>query len=157
MRHKCYATHNGNDVAQIEVNSDEKKGVLRVFCQWFIENCRPFEIAHDSGLKRFSEFLVQVGAKYGAHVNIEKLLPHPTTVSRNLSHLFDATFAKVKNEISVNCKYGFGLTSDMWTDNYLRQSYISLTIHYNNDGQLISRVLGLISMDGERSTGMLVV
>lgn len=103
--------------------------------QWSIENCRPFQLVHDSGLKNFAEFIASVGAKYGADVDMEKLLPHATTVSRNINDLFDSAFAKVKKEIGEDCNNGYGLTSDIWTDNYLRQSYISLTMHHIKNGQ----------------------
>lgn len=157
VKHKCYANMKENSLVKVEVNNDIKKEALRLICQWSVENCRPFQIVHDSGLKQFAEFMVSVGAKYGANVDVEKLLPHATTISRNISNLFETTFAKVKYEISLNCNHGYGLTSDLWTDNYIRQSYICLTIHYIKNGQLVSRLLGLLSMDGERSTSMSIV
>lgn len=128
---------------------------INILTEWVIANCRPFQIVKDSGLLKFSEFLVSIGAKYGLHVNVEALLPHPTTISRNVSTLYDKTLAKVKNDLQfvTGNKIGFGLTSDIWTDNYIRTSYVSLTIHYTKDGELINRLLGLSAFEGQRCTG----
>lgn len=156
VKHKCYRITKEID-GKVEVNNETKKEGLKLICQWFTANCRPFQLIEDSGLKDFAMFMVRIGVKYGENVDIDKLLPHSTTVSRNIDTLFETTFSKVKHEISVNCKNGYGLTSGIFTDDYLRQSYLSLTIHYNKNGQLTSKLLGLISMDGVRNTGMKLI
>lgn len=157
VKHKCYTNIKKNIEVKVEVNNEMKKEGLRLFSQWCIQNCRPFQIVEDNGLNQLVEFMVSVGAKYGANVDVKKLLPHSTTISRNICNLYNDAFAKVKYEISLDCNNGYGLTSDLWTDNYIRQSYICLTMHYIKNGQLISRLLGLHSMDGERSTSMSIV
>lgn len=152
VRHKCYYTTKETNTEKVEVNNETKKKATRLFSEWCIKNCRPFQFVQDTGLMQISEFLISIGAKYGPNVDVEKLLPHPTTISRNIEKIYEATFLNVKHEINAVCKNGFGLTSDIWTDNYLRKSYISLTIHYTKNDQLISRLIGLNSMNGERCT-----
>lgn len=152
LRHKCYVNSKLINNGKADVSSDIKTEAEKLLTQWCIDNCRPFQFIQDSGLKNFFNFLISVGAKYGSNVDVEKLLPHSSTVSRNINNIYDATLNNVKIEIAEYCKYGYGFTSDIWTDNYLRQSYISLTIHYVVNGQLISRLLGINSMGGERNT-----
>jgi hypothetical protein len=44
----------------------------------------PFEIASGYGVVEMAQFLIDVVAKHGA-VSAKELLPHPTTISRNLN------------------------------------------------------------------------
>ena len=104
-------------------------------------------------MKSLASFLIKVGAKFGPNVNVNSLLPHPTTISRNISTLYDTHFEIVKAQI-INCKrFGYSITSDLGTDNYLRTSFLSCTMHYIHEGLLINRLLAIKSMDGETCTG----
>lgn len=152
VKHKCYTTMKETALVKLEVNKDTKQEASKIFTQWCIGNCRPFQLVQDSGLISYSEFLISVARKYGGSIDIGKLLPHPTTLSRNVNGLYYNMLAKIQNEIHTNCKYGYGLTTDILTDNYLRKSYMSLTIHFIKNGQLVTRLLGLNSIDGERTT-----
>ena len=64
-------------------------------------SCRPFKIIQDSGFTKIMEEAIKIGAKFGPHVNLNSLLPHPSAVSRNIDKLYDIHFAKLKSEISV--------------------------------------------------------
>lgn len=59
---------------------------------------------------------------------------------------------KIKKEIATIKSNGYGLTSDLWTDNFLKKTYIALTMHYIKEGEIISRLLGMKCMEGERCT-----
>lgn len=156
VKHKCYILKKiktDNKIEKTEVDVEDKKKSVLLVTEWTIENCRPFNIIRDCGLRNFVEFLISIGAKYGQNVDIDKLLPHPTTVSRNIQNLHNKYFEVVKTEIMSVKNIGYGLTSDIWTDNYLRTTYLSLTIHYVKEGKLITRLLGLKSMKGVSCTG----
>jgi len=49
------------------------------FC---IVDIRPLSIIDESGFKELGQFLMKVGHQYG-DVDINDLMPHPTTVSKN--------------------------------------------------------------------------
>lgn len=153
VKHKCYTTMKETSLVKLEVNKDTKEEATKIITQWCIGNCRPFQLVQDSGLISYSEFLISVATKYGGSIAIEKLLPHPITLSRNVEGLYDNMLAKIQKEVHINCKYGYGLTTDLLTDNYLRKSYMSLAIHFIKNGQLVTRLLGLNSMDSEEATG----
>lgn len=158
VRHKCYANLKTNvPIAKTEVSVDLKHAGTKILTQWVIGDCRSFKMVEDTGLQKFSEFLISIGAKYGPHVNVQTLIPHPTTISRNIRGLYDSTLAKVKNDLNFQNSIGFGLTSDIWTDNFVRTSYVSLTVHYIKDGELVNRLLGLSSFKGERCTGKFLI
>lgn len=109
--------------------------IANIFTEWVIQNCRPFSNVKDEGLTKVSRFLISVGAKYGKNLNIDTLIPHNTTVSRNIDNLYKVHFDRIKNIIASAKTTGFSLTTDLWSDNYLRKSYLGLTIHFIMDGK----------------------
>lgn len=154
VRHKCYVSsklENQNN-SKVEVDSATKKKGSMIFTEWAVENCRPFKLVEDTGFKKVAEFLISVGATFGPSVDVKSLLPHSTTISRNVKRIYNIYFEKVKTEICSIKEIGFGLTSDLWTDNYIRRTYIAVTVHYIKDGNIVSRLLGMKSMNGEKCT-----
>ncbi|KAF0731652.1 zinc finger protein 618-like [Aphis craccivora] len=92
-----------------------------------------FEFVDGNGFKELGQYLVNLGANYG-HLDIDSLLPHPTTISRNtiktVKELRDKLMLKLMPYFYENrCS----ATTDMWTDDYKKLSYISITIHYINE------------------------
>ncbi len=58
-------------------------------------------------------------------------LPEPGTLSRAaLNDVYDATRLKVDELIKNAASNVVGMTTDMWTDNYRRRSYIAYTLHF---------------------------
>lgn len=154
VKHKCYVLHNSSrNIEYIEVNTETKKQCVQVVSEWVVKNCRSFKIVEDSGLKKFARFLLNVGAKFGPNIDVNNLLPHPTTLSRNIKDLYEVHFVNIRSELSNYKRFGYSITSDIWTDNYLRASYVSCTIQYIKDGILFSRLLSVKSMEGASCTG----
>ena len=127
-------------------------GCSKAFTKWVIKNCRPYKILDDAGLRNVAEILIKIGANYGSKVDVEHLLPHPTTIARSVKSLYEKNFEEVKTEVLTAASNGFALTTDLWTDNYLRKSFLALTFHFIRGGVLKVRLLGFRSMDGERCT-----
>lgn len=155
VKHKCYISSKkcgSTSEEKIETDVETKKKCTEKVTEWSVQNCRPFGIIEDVGLKKFAEFLIEVGAKFGANVNLETLLPHPTTISKNITRLYKIQFENLKAEIKNVKAIGYGLTSDIWTDDYYRTSFVCLTMHYVREGQLQNRMLGIKSMKGEPCT-----
>lgn len=150
VKHKC--VHGDKKNTEKEINGDEKSKAIKVFTKWTIENCRPLKIVSDSGLREVVKFSIEIGAKYGKDVNVNKLLPSRSSISRNIEVLYEEVFKKIKNEISEIKDIGFGITTDLWTENFLRKTYICVTIHYVLKGNAVNRLIGFRSMDNEKCT-----
>lgn len=115
----------------------------------------PFEVACGSGFLETAQFLIDVGAKYGA-VSAKELLPHPTTISRNLKETAERLRETVSEEVkNVFRKVGGALTVDLWTDSYRKMNYMGVTAHYiNYEGKLEDRVLCTRNFESEiKKTG----
>ncbi|KAH8266532.1 hypothetical protein KR026_001455, partial [Drosophila bipectinata] len=155
VKHKCYIMANSRKRSHpvVDVPTDTKKKCTNPATEWTIKNGRPFNLISDSGLKTLAQFFISVGVKLGENVNIDSLLPHTTTISRNICALYDFHFNEVKIEINGHKQYGYSITSDIWTDDFFKESYISLTMHYVKEGTLKNRLLAVKSMGGASCTG----
>lgn len=153
VRHNCYVLSQSNkENTEMDVDSKTKAITTKILTQWTVENCRPFQIVNDTGLHQLIQHCLQIGAQFGKNINIKSMIPHPTTISNNIVKLYQTYHQKLKTEIEPIKTIGFGLTSDLWTDNYLRKTYVAVTIHFINKGELVRKLLGLISMEGEKCT-----
>uniref|UniRef100_A0A0A1XIJ5 Transposable element Hobo transposase n=1 Tax=Zeugodacus cucurbitae TaxID=28588 RepID=A0A0A1XIJ5_ZEUCU len=130
----------------VDVDIETKKKCIKLATVWIVKNGRSFNIIADSGLKNLAQFFISLGAKLGENINIESLLPHPTSISRNIGALYDFHFNELKSEIQEHKKYGYSITSDIWTDDFFKESNISLTMHYVKEGTLKNRLLAVKSM-----------
>lgn len=141
-RHKCDVI--GGIQQYIKLYSeviDKKINVPKQLKDETIEKCvkyccmdiRPMSAIEGNGFKNFGQFLLGVGAKFGK-IDINDILPHPTTVTRHINK----TTNEFRNNIFknlffiINKKY-CASTCDMWTDNYRKNSYMSITLHYIDD------------------------
>lgn len=153
VRHKCYICKQKQESSsKLELDESSKKTITKLITKWAVRNCRPYNIVADSGLEEVLEHFTLIGSKYGSNVDVKKSLPHPTTVSRNVENLYRLCFQSVREEISSIKETGFSITSDLWTDDYIKKTYIAATIHFVKDGVLKTKLLGLKSMEGERCT-----
>lgn len=150
-RHKC------NVRAGIQQNIklygeviDKKKNVPKHLKDETIEKCvkyccmdiRPMSAIEGNGFKNFGQILLDVGAKFGK-IDISDILPHPTTVSRHINKTANEFRNNIFKDLFfiINKKY-CASTCDMWTDNYRKNSYMSITPHYIDDNwKLNNRLL----------------
>lgn len=150
VKHERYVLKSASESGlKVEVDEATKTVITKLITKWVITNCRPYNLVTDDGLQAVLQEFALIGAKYGANVDVNKALPHPSTVSRNFADFYEQCLKGVKEEVASVKENGFGLTTDIWTDNYFRKSYIALTIHFLKNGVLSVRLLGLKSMEGE--------
>src|SRR5438105_3537839 len=75
-------------------------------------------------------------------LQVDDLFSYLTTISKNLIKDANTMKSNLKSKLKSIFKLNGGVfTSDMWTDNYRKISYISFTIHYIEDWQLKKQVL----------------
>ena len=101
VNHKCYIeAKNENTGIEIDVNQETKKKCTEVLTEWVVGDIRPYALVQDRGLMEFSKLMLAVGHKHGPNVNIANLLPHPTTVYRNVEQRYQIHFKNLKNDIT---------------------------------------------------------
>jgi hypothetical protein len=89
----------------------------------------------------FSRACVEMGAKYGAHVDLKSMLPCSNTLSNNVDTIANQLVDAISKEMQ-NVER-FAATTDLWTEDYRKISYISLTVHYILNDVLFERILAV--------------
>jgi hypothetical protein len=145
-RHKCPSSEKQPKITSFwgkkEVPTAAKEVTSKRLVNLVCKDIRPFEIIVGQGFREFAQEMINIGATYGT-LSVNNLFPHPTTLSRNVVKQAES----VKNDLSSKLKYVFELTggaftTDMWTDDYRKVSYISLTVHYIDENwQICEQVL----------------
>jgi hypothetical protein len=125
------------------------KKIINLVCK----DLRPFEIILGEGFREFSQEMINIGATYGT-LSVDELFPHPTTISRNV--IKKAESAKTALALKLKDVFQFtggAFTTDMWTDDFRKLSYISLTVHYIDENwQLKEQVLAASKFPDVRHT-----
>lgn len=163
-RHKCYdklddSQRKISEFSQIKqpvvFSAKIKEQLIKDSIFFCSKDIRPFEIIKGLGFKKLCQSLIQIGAQYG-NIKVDDILPHPTTISRHLIETAECIRQKLLPEISAVMELGIcAATTDMWTDDYKKIPYITLTIQFiDNRWVLNTKVLFTCSFPNEdKKTG----
>lgn len=156
-RHKCKATTNQPTITDIistnsassKVSQADKDYVTRACVDFVCKDLRPFNTIEGDGFTSLVQKLLDLQHKSSTRLDAKSLLPHPTTVSRNLQ----TKASSVRSSLNVSIQEAFrvsrvSFTSDMWTDNYRQRPYLTLTSHWiDSDWDLVSHVISTAEFD----------
>lgn len=156
-RHKCSSIDKQQKITSYLSGKNTPKVAKDLINQkitnFVCRDLRPFDIIIGQGFREFSQELINIGSIYGC-LKVDDLLPHPTTVSRNIIKEAESVKSnitdKLKDIFELN---GGAFTSDMWTDDYRKISYISLTVHYIDENwELKEQILAASKFPDVRHT-----
>lgn len=151
LAHKCIKKVEKNGGALIRVPTIEKDAVKEAITKMTISDLTPFKFAEKSGFKNVVQVLIQLGAKFGSNIDIDFLLPSAKTVSTNVENLYNSHFPVLKEKLK---KLPFkSYTTDLWSDNYKRLSYIGLTVHYITDKKIFENTLAVKPFNVDKQSG----
>lgn len=128
------------------------KNVREAAMKFVVKDYRPFYAIECEGLKDLCYAMVLFGQKYSnmSKDDFEKILPSRQTVGRDVSARSLELINVMSKEMRhcLNFAGGFAATTDLWTDNYKRKSYMSITVHLNifKDEKITPKVY-IINMD----------
>lgn len=112
---------------------DNKSLFIRRLSLMCCRDLNPFSIVDKPG---FRSFLLQTGV-----VKDFNDIPDRSSVSRGgLDSVYDSTLQAVMQVIQTS-PHVVSMTTDMWTDNYKRRSYITFTLHFCNDDFALKSVM----------------
>lgn len=103
------------------------------------------------GFMDLAQSLIKIGADYG-HQKIEDVLVSRRTLARSV---IPAEYDRIKNELEIVLSENhLAFTTDMWTDDHTKRSFLTLTAHYIDDNfNLKANVLGNREFLPESKTG----
>lgn len=124
--------------------SQQKWVLARQLALMCCKDLTPFEVVEKEG---FRQFLIQRNA-----IPSTDLLPCARTLARSaLNTVYDETKAHVIAAIATSSNV-VAVTTDMWTDNYRRRSYMTATLHFvSPDFEIHDLVLRTSVFDGIHS------
>ena len=140
-KHKCSVKSSAQKSDGI---SREDKTILTEKCVLMCaQDLRPFNIVLGEGFIGMAQKLINIDAKYG-QLDAAEVLPHPRTVSRHVSDMADQVRQNILPQIkeAINNEQ-CAMTCDLWTDNYRKQHYLTVTSSYitNDSTELKSSIL----------------
>ena len=110
-----------------------KNEIVQKCVEFCAIDLRPFESVAGTGFLRLAQALIDLGAAHG-NISAKEIIPHPTTISRGLADAASDLRNLLFPEIDRAMSNGFcAATTDMWTDDFKKISYTSVTIHYIDD------------------------
>lgn len=125
--------------------ANAKGQILSELMNFVSTDIHPFSVVDGVGFLSFCQTLVDAGAKYGKF-DVATELPSRRTISRKLPDLVSKTKEAVRQQLK-NCP-NIAVTTDGWTDDFRKISYITVTCHYfDSDMKLQSSVLTTEAVD----------
>ncbi|CAF1935922.1 unnamed protein product [Rotaria magnacalcarata] len=110
---------------------------------------RAFDVITDDGFQNLAKVLFDAGRSlYKSSIEIKELLPHSTTVSRNVTRLYK----EYKLHLVNICEQlnSFCLVVDQWKESYTGISYCGIALRYVDDNyKLFTFILGCFPYDAD--------
>ncbi|CAF1202243.1 unnamed protein product [Didymodactylos carnosus] len=92
---------------------------------------RPFIAIEGDGFKNLAQELMTVGRVFGKSVPVELILPHSTTVSREIDKIYERRHEQLISLCQTLTK--FAVTVDFWTEEYTGVGYGGVTLHFHHN------------------------
>lgn len=114
-----------------EMTSPEMKKLLTAkLVEFCAKDMKPFEIVSGEGFRALVQHIWSLGAFYGNR-DVGDILPHPTTISRNVSSIKEKKEQQVLPVIENAMKnMECSATTDMWTETHRKNHFLTMTSHY---------------------------
>lgn len=98
-KHKC---HKKKVRSSTEVSEEDKK-LFQISCvKWCILDIIPFEKLKGCGFQKVIECACNISQKYNQKINVEDLIPDPTTISNNIDALYNRCKGKMFGKYIIN-------------------------------------------------------
>lgn len=154
-RHKCVKALRSKNTEP--VNDHAKKEALNAVSNWIVEDCLPFSIINGSGFKAMVQFFIKIGVTYGERIDIDDLLPDESTISYKCRDEANEKRQETSYMLqdAVN-RGGFSLTVELVPDNYLKRILLGVSVHFEQDFQIVNMLLGLKSVDSQKANSEII-
>ncbi|BBN09826.1 hypothetical protein Mp_4g23020 [Marchantia polymorpha subsp. ruderalis] len=132
----------------------EKRLVVATTADMCTEDILPFHMVKGSGFKAYTHTILDIGVNSSHGLNVVELLPTPITFSCNINDRAALWRKTLSTEIikHVESDIKMASTTDIWTDNINKTSFLSVTSHMINcDFILHHRILACCPIFGSHN------
>lgn len=132
-----------------------KKITTRKMVQFCAQDMRSFEAVAGNGFKLIAQHFLSMGAACG-DMDVTEILPHPTTISRNVKKIKGQKLEKMLPTIQKAMELEeCSATTDMWTDDRKKNHYLTMTAHYfDKEFSLKRSILFTPQFKAKKKTGI---
>lgn len=133
LRHICHAIDQNNQRKSI-VHAEDKKSIKEAAVSFVAKDLRPYSAIEGEGLLDLCGAVMKFGKTYKtATINdLHKVMPSRNTVRSCIKMKAKSMKSEIKSVLEKAKEVGgFAITSDTWTDQYRRVTYICLVAHCN--------------------------
>lgn len=132
-----------------KLNDAKKKEIANMQLYFIARDLRPVDVTEGDGFLKFCQYLINTGSDYGK-LKITDVLSSRRTIMRTvIPQKVEEIKESIRREIG---KTHVSLTSDLWTDDFKKRSYLTLTGHLINDNfDLKSFVFGTREFEDQKT------
>lgn len=132
-----------------KVTQADKHKIIQLSTNYVCKDISPFEAVDGDGLLYLIQGVTDLQFKQSQPLNVRDIIPHSTTVSRNIHRQAEQEKQKLSETLIEALKVGnVSFTCDMWTDSFKQRSYTTITAHWISENwTLNSRVLCTEELD----------
>lgn len=141
-----------NTPYEYEYLKNFEDNLTKLITKCLIKNWTTYTLLQNDDFNTLIQKCISFGAKFGTDVDVDKLLPSPMAVVRNVTEIYGHNLERVQSEMDLIKENGFGLSIGKWENSFLSKSILAVTVHFFKNGTLTSRLLGVRSMEGEKFT-----
>lgn len=116
-----------NSFAKKSLPSNARDNLTTELVKFVAVDLRPYSSVSGIGFQSLCQTLVNLGAQYG-HFDVKQALPDRKTVARHVPSIVAENKAEVRKKLA-KCDY-IALTTDGWTDDHRKISYVTVTAHF---------------------------
>lgn len=126
----------------VEINiAAIKKVTTQKLVEFCAKDIRPFDIVKGDGFIVIAQHFWTMGSIYG-DMDVRSVLPHPTTISRNVAAVKKERLEKLIPVIEKSIRNGeCSATTDMWTEDHKKNHFLTMTAHYFDESFKLKRAI----------------
>lgn len=147
-----------------EFNKIDLNNVREAAMKFVVKDRRPYYAIEGDGLIDLCKAMIDIGRKYPnmSNEDFARVIPSRQTIANDVIKKAEEVVQMISKDFRKTLTYpgGFACTGDLWTDNYRRESYLTITAHLNlfEENTVVPKmyIINLNSIDEEQKTGKVV-
>ena len=145
-------SHANPSTVDKKLHEADRTKIKEKLVQWVASTYSSFLSSENKNLKNLVQFGVEFGYKYGSNIDVDSFWPGRKTVKKFAMEVAEANKSRAKKSISaaknLSC---LSVTSDIWSDGVVRNSYIDITVFFVENFELKHELIAFRLFDEQHT------